>query len=294
MTSFSKKGTARTDLYCLIGHDVGYSLSPEIHNAAFGYMGIPAVYIVLNIPPAILPDLISSFKRIAVSGFNVTIPHKESIIPFLDRVDSLASKTGAVNTVLAKGRKLHGYNTDVQGILAPLQSRKVRIKKSRALILGGGGTAKACATALASNGCEEITILNRDAHRASRLAKSLRKTFHITCHNSVLSESSSSKALENCDLIFNATPIGGKGLEEATPIPTKNLTVEHVVFDAVYRPYKTRLLRLAEKKGSVTIPGFEMLLEQGAASFELWTGMDAPREVMRESLLRILAGRKNS
>jgi len=292
MTSFSKKSDLRTDLYCLIGHNVEYSLSPEMHNAAFQDMGIRAVYIVLNISPSILRDLISSFKRIGVSGFNITIPHKESIIPLLDRVDSLASKTGAVNTVISKGRKLYGYNTDVQGILKPLQSRGVNIKKSIALILGGGGTARACATAFASNGCEEITILNRDARRARILATSLRKAFPITCHHSVLNESSASIALEKCDLVFNATPVGGKNLEEATPIPTKSLTARHVVFDAVYQPYKTKLLRLAEKKGAVTIPGFEMLLEQGAASFELWTGLAAPKEVMRENLMRALVGRK--
>ena len=294
MTSFNKKSDVRTNLYCLIGHNVEYSLSPEIHNAAFRDLGIRAVYIVLSIPPPILPDLISSFKRVGVSGFNITIPHKESIIPLLDRVDSLATKTGAVNTVIAKGRKLYGYNTDVQGIIKPLQFRGFNIKNSTALILGGGGTARACATALASNGCEEITILNRDGLRAKRLATSLRKAFHIACHHSVLNKSSSSKALENCDLVFNATPLGGKNLEEVTPIPTKNLTERHLVFDAVYRPYKTRLLRIAEKQGSVTIPGFEMLLEQGATSFELWTGMDAPREVMRKNLMRILVGRKKS
>jgi len=291
MTSSSKKSDVRTDLYCLIGHNVEYSLSPEIHNAAFQAMGIRAVYIVLNIPPAILPDLISSFRRIEVSGFNITIPHKESIISLLDRVDSLATKTGAVNTVISKGRKLYGYNTDVHGILKPLQSRGVNIKKSTALILGGGGTARACATALASNGCKEITILNRDGRRAERLATSVRKAFHIKCHHSALNKLSASKAIEDCNLVFNATPVGGKNLEEATPIPTNNLTEGHVVFDAVYRPYKTKLVRLAEKKGSMTIPGFEMLLEQGAASFELWTGLDAPREVMRDNLTRILVGK---
>ncbi|MEK0326601.1 MAG: shikimate dehydrogenase [Nitrosopumilus sp.] len=291
MASSDKKSEVGTQLYCLIGHNVEYSLSPEIHNAAFQALGIRAVYIVLNIPPPILPDLISSFKRIGVSGFNITIPHKESIIPLLDKVDSMATKTGAVNTVISKGRKLYGYNTDVYGVLKPLQSRGVNIKKSKALILGGGGTARACATALASNGCKEITILNRDARRAERLATSVRKAFHIKCHHSALNKISSSKAIEDCNLVFNATPVGGRNLEEETPIPTNNLTEGHVVFDAVYRPYKTKLLRLAEKKGSMTIPGFEMLLEQGAASFELWTGLDAPKEVMRDNLMKSLVGK---
>ncbi len=291
MTSSSKKREVGTRLYCLIGHNVEYSLSPEIHNAAFQALGIRAVYIVLSIPPPILPDLISSFKRIGVSGFNITIPHKESIIPLLDKVDALATKTGAVNTVISKGRKLYGYNTDVYGVLRPLQSRGVNIKKSTALIIGGGGTARACATALASNGCKEITILNRDARRAGRLATSVQKTFHIKCHHSALNKLSASKAIEACNLVFNATPVGGRNLEDATPIPTNKLTEGHVVFDAVYRPYKTKLVELAEKKGSVTIPGFEMLLEQGAASFKLWTGMDAPKDVMRDNLMRILVGK---
>lgn len=291
MTSSSKKSGVGTRLYCLVGHNVEYSLSPEIHNAAFQALGIRAVYVVLSIPPPILPDLITSFKRIGVSGFNITIPHKESIIPLLDNVDALATKTGAVNTVISKGRKLFGYNTDIYGVLRPLQSRGVNIKKSTALIIGGGGTARAFATALASNGCKEITILNRDARRAGLLATSVRKAFHIKCHHSALNKLSSSKALEDCNLVFNATPIGGRNLEEVTPIPTNNLTAGHVVFDAVYRPYKTKLVQLAEKKGSVTIPGFEMLLEQGAAAFELWTGMDAPREVMRDNLMRVLVGK---
>ncbi|MFQ6011482.1 MAG: shikimate dehydrogenase, partial [Nitrososphaerales archaeon] len=283
MTSSSKRDRPRTSLYCLIGHNVEYSLSPEIHNAAFKKTGINAVYFVLNIPPTILTNLVSSFKRIALSGFNVTIPHKEAIIPLLDHVDSLASTTGAVNTVIAKGRKLHGYNTDVQGILTPLRSRGINIKNMRALILGGGGTARACVSALASEGCKEITILNRDGLRARKLANIFGEAFQITCHHSVLSNSSSSKALENCELVFNATPMGGKDLEEKTPIPTEKLTSEHVVFDAVYRPRKTRLLGLAEESGAITIPGYEMLLEQGAASFELWTGTDAPRDVMKKT-----------
>ncbi|MFQ5779000.1 MAG: shikimate dehydrogenase [Terriglobia bacterium] len=272
---------ARTRLYGVIGRPIAHSLSPAMHNAALAAAGLDAVYLPFEVEK--LPDFLACIGPLGIAGFSVTIPHKEAILRYLDGVDPLAAQIGAVNTVVVRGggksgrgrRKLYGYNTDYVGVLRTLQ-RHLSLEGSQVLLLGAGGAARAVAFALATAGAF-VSVTARRSPRARALARA------------VGGEALARRALRRrrFDAIINCTPVGQAPDVDASPLRADELNCR-VLFDLVYNPSETRLLRRGRRRGIRTIPGWQMLVEQGAAQFEIWTGLRAPLRRMQKAVLRRL------
>ncbi|MGD0637941.1 MAG: shikimate dehydrogenase [Nitrososphaerales archaeon] len=271
--------------YRLMGEDVSRSPSPAMMNAAFRASGVDAVYEALNVGRSEFPGRFLALRD-EISGINLTIPYKTRVIPLLDALDEVSARIGAVNVVARAGERFKGYNTDVNGITAPLRERGMGRIRS-ALLLGAGGAARAFCEAMNQLGCDEVTVAVRDTAKGDRFSSEMASTFGGLRFSVVAIDRIDGV---EADLVFNATPLGG-----ATPLPEplKRVIYGHAtVFDAVYRPMKTELLRTAEEGGSPIICGYEMLLNQGAMAFELWTGKPAPKAVMESALRRALEGER--
>jgi 3-dehydroquinate dehydratase/shikimate dehydrogenase len=261
-----------TRVYGIVGNKAGHSISPAMHNAAFAACGFPGVY--LPFPVESLEDFLGVIGPLDIRGFSVTIPYKQAILPYLAGCDVLAHRLGAVNTVVVRHGKLYGYNTDYAGVLAALHSR-VKLGGCRALILGAGGAARAAAFALTDAG-SRVAICSRRMEQATELARAAGAQ---TIARSELRRRS-------FDLIVNSTP-AGMSPDRSSPLAGAELRAP-VVFDMVYRPLETPLLRQAASHGLKTISGLEMLVAQGVAQWELWTRKHAPAGRMRRAALEAL------
>ncbi len=269
--------------YCIIGDPVQHSLSPIMQNSAFSALGIKSSYISFRVPPRELKTSIESLKSIGIAGFNVTIPHKISILPYLDVLDNTASKSNAVNTVKNEGGQLTGYNTDLYGFIQPLYKRNIDFKGIKVLIMGAGGAAYAIVTALSyEKEIGEIIIVNRSTQNASNLVQhglKLGLNTHKDDFNNL------SKLALQSDLIVNATSIGLNN--ESSPIGRDNINPKSIVYDIIYKPIITDLLGKAKDVNAKVVYGYEMLLAQGAQAFKIWTGLDAPIHAMKKALFGI-------
>jgi 3-dehydroquinate dehydratase/shikimate dehydrogenase len=264
----------QTKVFGVIGDPVGHSLSPAMHNAGFRTRGMNAVYLPFLVRD--LKDFIKAVEPLEISGFSVTIPHKESILKYLDGCDPLAAEIGAVNTVVVRGDgKLYGYNTDYVGVLRTLEPR-VTLHSSRVLILGAGGAARGVAFALARAGAY-VCVTARRMARAKALAKAANGEAIDRKHLSG----------EFFDAIVNATPVGMYPHVSESPLEARELNCR-LVFDTIYRPQKTKLLQLAERRKIETVSGVEMFVAQGAAQWEIWNGERAPVSAMRRAVLEAL------
>ena len=271
---------ADTKLCCLIGDPVIQSISPEIHNASFKDKRINFVYLSFRVEKDDLKRAITGLQTLGVRGINVTIPHKESVMELLDSIDKSASVIGAVNTIINENRKLMGFNTDIDGFIEPFRERRIELRNRKALITGSGGSARACISGLVKEGCKDILILTRNEVRGNKMVAHLKKNLKFTGEVLKLNEENLSKTLIAVDIIVNATPVGMYPNVGESPIPLRLLKKSHVICDIVYKPLRTKLIEYGEKSGCVTIPGYEMLVNQAAKSFELWTGQEAPRDIM--------------
>lgn len=279
--SFSHK------LYGLIGNPVAHSLSPNMHNTAFGRLNIDAVYLPFLVKKTKLKEAISSLKETGVSGFNVTIPFKSECMQYLDKIDLLAEMIGAVNTVSVKGRSLIGTNTDYAGFLRSLKEDLLFNPGDKNIfILGAGGGARAVAFALASSGCGKISIYDLVSPRANDLASAVRKKFSkLKAEACMLKEIPD--LIKDCQLLINCTPLGMKR-EDPLPIDVNLLHKGLKVYDIIYTPLKTKLIKAAERKSIRAAGGIGMLLYQGVLAFELWTRRKAPVLLMKKELLNSL------
>lgn len=271
-----------TDSYYLIG-GVSASPSQSMLNAAFDNVGIDAEYSVLQVPRERLSDEFVSLTERGVEGLNVTMPFKTAIIPLLDGFDEVSAKIGAVNTIKRSGEEYTGFNTDVYGIIRSLEVHG-KMDVDKALLIGAGGAARAFCEAAHRLDCESITVAVRDTSRASEFMDDMERVFPDT---ELTLYPIDSVPRDDFDMVFNASPIGSDGV----PLPEsvrQALTDDAVVFDAVYRPIETELLASATSLGCLTVKGYEMLLHQGAAAFEIWTGVAAPELVMEGALLDYL------
>jgi len=265
--------TRRTRVYGVIGDPIGHSLSPLLHNTAFCARKFDAVFVPFLVRK--LPDLLGAMERFAVAGLSVTIPHKETILRYLDDCDPLAARIGAVNTVVVRGGgRLYGYNTDYVGVLRSL-GRRMPLAGSRVLLFGAGGAARAAAFALAQAG-SIVCLCARRPERARALARAVGG--QLVAHADV--------AHEFFDAIVNCTPIGMHP-NGGSPLGSAELNCR-IVMDMVYRPRETELLRLASQKGIEIISGLEMFLAQGFAQYEIWTGERAPETAMRRAVVSAL------
>ena len=266
----------------LIGHPVAHSLSGAMQQAAFDHLGIDARYELWDRPPAQLAEAIAELRTDDFLGANVTIPHKERVVPLVDRQTEEAHATGAVNTLTKEGKKLVGHNTDVAGFKIGLDKLVGRQKMPRhAVVLGAGGGARAVVHSLIREGFQRVIVFNRHLHRGEQLVKYFgRSAAHMDLRAMPWHESIIESELSKAKVLINATSIGLA--EDLSPIPAEILTPDLLVFDLIYR--QTKLLRDAASAGCTTSDGEIMLLNQGAAAFTLWTGQAAPIEVMHEAL----------
>jgi shikimate dehydrogenase len=272
----------------LIGHPVAHSLSGAMQQAAFDTLGIDATYELWDRAPIALADAITELRTDDFLGANVTIPHKERVVPQVDRLTEEAHATGAVNTLTKEGRKLIGHNTDVPGFKVALDQLVGRQKMPRnAIVLGAGGGARAVVYGLIREGFQRVIVFNRHLHRAEALVKHFGRTAsHMDLRAMPWHESIIEAELSKTKLLVNATSIGLTADE--SPIPAEILSPELLVLDLIYA--KTRLLRDAAAAGAATADGETMLLHQGAAAFTLWTGQPAPLDVMGQALRKARAG----
>ncbi|MGA7899255.1 MAG: shikimate dehydrogenase [Nitrososphaeraceae archaeon] len=267
--------------YCIIGDPIEHSLSPAMHNAAFNFLKLKSTYIAYRVAYSELAASICSLKEVRLAGFNVTIPHKTRILKYIDVLDRVASKAGAVNTVQNVDGVLYGYNTDVGGFLRPLAKRGINLNGLNVLLLGAGGAARAVVVALSSKTENlKISIANRNRDRAKELAK-IGNTLGANCESFSLQDVQ--LLSYRADMIVNTLPLGM--YNEKSIIDVQYIPSDSIVYDVVYRPVLTDLLKNAKQAGATLVYGYEMLLEQGAESFQIWTGIPAPLEVMRKSLL---------
>ncbi len=272
----------------LIGHPVAHSLSGAMQQAAFDALGVDATYELWDRAPIALPDAIGELRSDDFLGANVTIPHKERVVPLVDRLTEEAHATGAVNTITREGKRLVGHNTDVPGFKVALDKLVGKQKMPRqAVVLGAGGGARAVVYGLITEGFQRIVVFNRHLHRAEGLVKHFgRSAAHMELRAMPWHESVIEAELSKAKVLVNATSIGLTGDE--TPVPAELLLPELLVLDLIYRD--TRLLRDAAAAGSTTLDGEVMLLNQGAAAFTLWTGQPAPLELMQQKLAEARAG----
>ncbi len=269
--------SAKTKICLIIGDPVEHSLSPAMHNKAYVILGIDDefVFIGARVKTEDVKDVVGAVKVMGIRGLTCTIPHKVEIMKYLDKkyIDPVALKIGAVNTVVNDNGVLKGFNTDWQGVLAPLE-KEIDLEGKSVAILGAGGVARAMAYAVSSRGAFS-TVFNRTLEKAEDLSRDFggqaRSYKDIAC-------------VQDMDIILNATPLGMAPRENETSLPKKYINKKQIVFDAIYTPFETRLLREAKQKGARIIHGVEMLLHQGIAQFELYTGRKAPVKVMKEIL----------
>jgi len=271
----AEKFTRDARIFGVIADPVRHSISPAVHNRAFQARRCDAVYLPFLVKAVQLKDFLILAEKLPLSGFSVTLPHKQKILRYLDLIDPLARRIGAVNTVSRKAGKWRGTNTDAEGITVPLQKR-VRLAKTSVLLVGNGGAARGAAFALASSGAK-LSITGRNLDRVRALAKA-------SDAEPLSREQAESRMF---DVLIHATPLGMQPRVDQCffdgRIPAK------IVFDMVYNPMETVLVRKAKDQGATVIPGLEMFLEQAARQFELWTGESAPRAVMEKAALEALA-----
>jgi shikimate dehydrogenase len=264
----------------LLGHPLGHSRSPAFQNAAFRAAGIDAVYALADILPEEISATVAGLRAADVYGANVTVPYKQAVIPYLDELDDNARTLGAVNTIVNRGGKLFGMNTDVPGFAADLRGHDVEVAGKTVVVLGAGGAARGIIAALVGMGTERIVIANRTFARAEAIAADYPGRSIAT---TALDAAALPDAMRAATLLVNATSSGLHG--DNTPIPLHLLNAlpqDAAVYDLIYRP--TAILRAATARGLNAIDGLGMLIYQGAFSWEAWTGQPAPLEAMWEAV----------
>jgi len=271
-----EKFTKSAKIFGVIADPVRHSISPAVHNRAFQSRRIDSVYLPFLVHPPQLKDFFLLAEKLPISGFSVTIPHKQKILRYLDIIDPLARRIGAVNTVFRKAGKWRGLNTDVQGVVGPL-SKKLRLSKSSVLVVGNGGAARGAAFALAEAGAR-IAIVGRNADRVRALAKACNA-------EALMREHLDSRYY---DAVIHATPLGMYPHVDDCFFPDR--IPAEIVFDMVYNPLETKLLGRALEQKKTLINGLSMFLEQAALQFETWTGESAPRTAMEKAALEALGG----
>lgn len=273
---------SKTKITGLLGYPLNHTFSPAMQNAAFGNKGINYVYLPIEVKPDNFETVVKGIKNMNFDGFNVTIPFKVEIMKYLDEVDELAKRIGAVNTVLIRDGKLKGYNTDGRGFLRSLEEALgIGVINNKSIfILGSGGAARGICMILAMEGAKKIVICNRTHEKAVALAKDVNRYVAGSSIAITMEYKDMAEAIKDADVLINTTSVGTFPKVDEVPIDVSLLNEKLAVCDVVYNPRKTKLLIEAEKLGCKTMSGLGMLVYQGAEAFELWTGEDAPVEVM--------------
>jgi shikimate dehydrogenase len=278
------KISGKTRVCGVIGDPIEHSLSPIMHNAAFEALGLDYVFLAFKVKTAGVADAVDGVRALNIRGLNVTMPHKKNVMKSLDRIDLSAQIIQSVNTILNQGNLLFGFNTDGVGAVKALKENGVELKGRKVLLLGAGGAARAIGYAVAKE-ADELAVLNRTVKQAQELSKLLEKSANKKIVYGNLSPSDIQNNLQDSDILINATSVGMKPRPNESPVSPKLLHRNLAVMDIVYNPLETTLSKDAKEAGAKVVSGVEMLIYQGAASFEIWTGKSAPVEVMRKAAL---------
>ena len=286
--------SGKTRVIGVIGDPIEHTMSPVMHNAAFNRLGLDYRYLAFHVRKEELAKAIDGMRALNIKGLNVTIPHKVAVIPLLDKIDPLAEKIGAVNTIANDDGALKGYNTDAIGFLQALLGRGIEPKGKSVVLLGAGGASRAVSFILAERGAR-IVILNRllEMDWAEGLAGKLSQAFSMEVEALELNRGNLARVLEKAEILVNATKVGMSPDIDETPVNSGLLKPNLVVYDIVYNPIKTRLQREAEVAGATVISGLDMLVWQGALAFEKWTGLKAPVELMKQEAIKVLKRRED-
>ncbi len=283
--------TGTTQLLGVIGDPIAHSLSPIMHNAAIAHLGLDYVYLPFKVQGANLAAAIAGFSAIGLRGFNITIPHKQAIMPLLTEISPLAIAVGAVNTVWRTEQGWSGTNTDVAGFLAPLEALQPSGWQERTVVvLGYGGAARAVVAGCSQLGCRAIHVIGRDADKLQAFQASWYDSPLASALAGVLSVHAWEKLpdlLPTADLLVNTTPVGMHPHEQDSPLSDREATLlsaNAIAYDLIYVPNPTRFLQQARDRGAIAIDGLEMLVQQGAAALEIWTQQPPPVEIMRQAL----------
>ena len=277
---------ATTRIYGIFGHPVSQSLSPAMHNAAFTHLGLDCVYLAFDVDPRNVAQAVSSIRALGLCGINVTIPHKQSVMAGLDEIASEASMVGAVNTIVNENGRLKGYNTDVSGVLRALHSElEFAPRGKNVYIVGAGGASRAVIVAMCTGGARSVSIVNRTYLKAQKLSEEFSPQFGSVAFSAASLDDTDRVAelIAQADIVINCSS-AGMGDIEPLCLPLDLLGKDCVVYDLVYKPPVTPLVRDSRALGLKSESGLGMLLYQGVDAFEIWTGEDAPVEVMREAL----------
>lgn len=272
----------------LIGYPVAHSLSPQMQEAGFAALGIQARYELWETPASELEARVQSLRAPHMFGANVTIPHKEAVLPRLDEIDAQAARIGAVNTIVNRAGRLFGYNTDAPGFLRALRELAgsgFDLRAGRVVLLGNGGAARGAAIALLDSQVSELVLLGRERERIEGLLAHLRQQNSVSrLHGAVLETLEARRLLSEADIVVNTTSVGLKAGDETRLLDVALLPASALVMDMIFNPPLTPLLRDAQARGLRVLNGLSMLLYQGTLALELWTGRSAPEEVMRAAL----------
>ncbi len=285
--------TGKTKLLGIIGAPVEHSLSPVMHNAAIAELGVDYVYVPFPVKEVELAEAIRGFEAIGIQGFNITIPHKQSIMNFLTEITSTAKMVGAVNTVWYGESGWQGTNTDVKGFITPLKEISRDWSQTTAIVLGNGGAARAVIVGLEQLGCSAIHIVGRDRQKLLNFYQSWQNMSKISQLLTVHDWDKLPELLSSADLLVNTTPVGMYPQIDNSPVSQElmqQLKPDAIVYDLIYTPSPTKFLSFATARGLQAIDGLEMLVQQGAAALEIWLQQPVPIETMRNSLKQQLFG----
>ncbi|NES86677.1 MAG: shikimate dehydrogenase [Moorea sp. SIO2B7] len=282
--SISIKGT--TKLLGVMGDPVEHSLSPVMHNRAISHLNLDYVYLPLPVKREELGKAIAGFEAIGLVGFNITIPHKQAIIPMLCEISPTAQMVGAVNTVWRTETGWSGTNTDVAGFIAPLKTRELNWSTIAPVILGNGGAARAVVVGCAELGCPEIHVVGRNHQKLDQFFHSWQDS-HLQAALKVHSWDKLPGLVSETKLLVNTTPVGMYPHVKQCPVDETvmaKISPEAIAYDLIYTPNPTQFLKMAKKQGAITIDGLEMLVQQGAAALQMWLNQPVPIDIMRQSL----------
>ena len=276
--------SGKTAVYAVIGDPIAHSMSPVMQNAAFEAMTLDCVFLAFKVAPAEVENALRGVRGLGIRGLNVTMPHKNAVIAHLDEVDETAKFLGSVNTILNEGGRLRGFSTDGAGAHRALEENGASLAGKKLVLLGGGGAARTIAFALAKE-VGALVLLNRTPEKTATLAEALNQKFRKKVTAGSLSPSAIQENLRDADVLINATSVGMHPNASQSLVKPEWLKPSLTVMDIVYNPLETKLAKDAKAAGAKVVSGLEMLIYQGAASFEIWTGKPAPVEVMRKAAL---------
>jgi len=282
--------TSNTKILCIIGNPIEHSMSPLMHNAAINDLNLDYIYLPFKIFPDNLKFAVEGIRAFNIIGINVTIPFKQKIMQYLDEIDPIAEKIGAINTIKNDEGYLTGKNTDADGGIEALKNAGYNISGKNILLLGAGGAAKALTYKMAEE-VNKIVIINRSLKRALKLSNNIRKYFGVNIEAKNLSKNVLKEECLKTNIIINTTPIGMYPNVDDSLIPVEFLHEDLIVYDIIYNPMETKLIRDANQKGCKTLGGLDMLVNQGALAFEWWTNKKPNMNLMKTKIIEFLGMR---